>query len=102
MPNTPTPVVRRSMVFYVVLGAALFAFIQGYALLAPVLFSFLLILLISLAINPVVVWIQPWTRGRIGATLLVVVSLLGIVGFTGWLFVGPLKSSFATFSERLP
>jgi predicted PurR-regulated permease PerM len=86
----------------VVLGAALFAFIQGYALLAPVLFSFLLILLITLALNPVVVWIQPWTRGRIGATLLVVVALLGIFGFAGWLFVGPLKSSFATFAERLP
>lgn len=90
------------MVFYVVLGAALFAFIQAYSLLAPVLFSFLLILLITLAINPVVVWIQPWTRGRIGATLLVVVALLGTVGFTGWLFVGPLKTSLATLTERIP
>jgi predicted PurR-regulated permease PerM len=104
MQNNPfqAPRRRRSAAFYIVLAAALFAFIQAYALLAPVLFAFLLILLISLALNPVVVWIQPWMSGRVSATLLVICSLLGIAAFTGWLFLGPLQASLSTISERLP
>jgi predicted PurR-regulated permease PerM len=93
---------RRSVSFYVLLAAALFAFIQAYALLAPVLFAFLLILLISLALNPVVVWLLPWTSGRVSATLLVIGALMGIAVFTGWLFLGPLQTSITTISERLP
>jgi predicted PurR-regulated permease PerM len=103
MPNERTPEPRRHPVYaYVILGAALFAFIQSYSLLSPILLSFILIVLISLAINPVVSKLRSWTGGRTGATLLVVVALFGLVGVTGWLFVGPMKNSLTNFVSELP
>ena len=55
MPNDPKPGMSpRSGYLYVILGAALFAFIQTFSLLSPILLSFLLILLVSLAVNPVI------------------------------------------------
>ena len=55
MSNNPKPEVKhRSISFYVILATALFAFIQTFSLLSPILLSFLLILLISLAVNPVI------------------------------------------------
>ena len=51
----------RSIAFYVFLGAALFAFIQSYSLLSPILLSFLLVMLISLAVNPLISWIRSLT-----------------------------------------
>jgi hypothetical protein len=41
----------RSIAFYLFLGAALFAFIQSYPLLSPILLSFLLVMLISFSMN---------------------------------------------------
>ena len=65
MANTPKPEVRpRSMSFYVLLGAALFVFIERFSLLSPILLSFLLILLISFAVNPVITRMRAWTGGR--------------------------------------
>ena len=49
---------RPSALFYVLLAAALLIFIQTFALLSPILLSLLLILLISLAVNPVVARMQ--------------------------------------------
>jgi hypothetical protein len=44
MPNDPKIDIRpRSLYSYLILGAALFAFIQTFTLLSPILFSFLLI-----------------------------------------------------------
>ncbi len=46
-------------------------FIQAFSLLSPILFSFLLILLISLAVNPVISRMRVLTDGRKGATGLI-------------------------------
>jgi hypothetical protein len=55
MPNDLSPEKRpHSISFYVILGAALYAFIQTFSLLSPMLLSFLLILLVSLAVNPLI------------------------------------------------
>jgi hypothetical protein len=44
MLNTPRPQEKpRTLTFYVILGAVLFAFIQAFALLSSILLSFLLI-----------------------------------------------------------
>jgi hypothetical protein len=54
MPNNPKPEAKSFAIsFYVLLAAALFVFIETFALLSPILLLFLLILLISLAVNPV-------------------------------------------------
>jgi len=48
-----TEVKLRSISFYVILGVMLYALIKLFTLLSPILLSFLLVLLISLAVNQV-------------------------------------------------
>jgi predicted PurR-regulated permease PerM len=103
MSTNANPEVRsRAISFYILLAAALFVFIQTFALLSPILLSLLLILLISLAINPVISRLRAWTGGRRVATGLVVATLVTVIGLTGWAFFVPMKSSITKLSERLP
>lgn len=101
-PNPPSGLKPRSVSFYVLLAAALLVFIQTFALLAPILLSLLLILLISLAVNPVISRMRAWSGGRRGATGLVAAVLVAVLGLTGWAFFGPMKASVTKFSEQLP
>ena len=103
MPNKAGPeVAPRPIAFYVILGAALFAFIQSFVLLSPILLSFLLILLISVAVNPVISRIRALWGGRKSATGLIVGVLLGVIALTGWAFFGPMKDSITHLSKQLP
>jgi predicted PurR-regulated permease PerM len=103
MPNNPKPEPKQAAIFlYVVLAAALWVFIQTFSLLSPILLSFLLILLISLAVNPVISRLRTRTGGRKGATGLVAAALLVVIGMTGWAVFGPMKTSVSKFSENLP
>lgn len=86
----------------VLLAAALFVFIQAFSLLAPILLSFLLILLISLGVNPVISRLRAWTGGRTGATALVAGALVAVIVLTGWAFFGPMSASVSKFAEQLP
>jgi predicted PurR-regulated permease PerM len=92
----------RSISFYVILGAAFFAFIQTFTLLSPILLSFLLIVLISLAINPVISRMRAFTGGRKGATALIATAFAVVFALTVWAFFGPMKISFTNFSRELP
>lgn len=100
--NGRPPGKHRGTVFYVLLAAALFIFIQTFSLLSPILLSFLLILLISLAVNPVIARLRAWTGGRTVATTIVAAALLALIGLTGWASFGPMKSSISLLSEKLP
>ncbi len=98
----PSDAKRPAASFYVLLAAALLVFIQTFWLLAPILLSLLLILLITLAVNPVISRLKAWTGSRTGATALIVVVGVVLVGLTGWASFRPMKSSIAQVSERLP
>jgi len=87
---------------YLILGAALFAFIQTFSLLSPILFSFLMILLISLAVNPVISRMRALKAGRKSATGLIVLALVVLIALTGWAFFGPMNDAINKLSERLP
>ena len=103
MPNNPKPEVRlRSITFYVLLGVGLYVFSETFSLLAPILFSALLILLIVLAVNPVVWRMRAWTGGRKLPAVLIAAALVSVIGLTGWAFVVPLKTSTTKIAERLP
>ena len=103
MPNNPKTDLRpRSFYSYLMLGAALLAFIQTFSLLSPILFSFLLILLISLAVNPVISRMRALKGGRKGATGLIVAALVVFIALTGWAFFGPMNDAVTKLSERLP
>jgi len=92
----------RTIAFYVVFAAVLYALIRAYSLLSPILLSFLLIILISLAINPVVARLRDWTGGRKRATWLILTGVLVLGGLTIWGTVVPMKQSVATLLEKLP
>lgn len=100
--NLKPEMTRRSISFYVILAIALYAFIQIFSLLSPILLSFLLIVLISLAVNPVITRMRGLMGGRRLATGLVAVVLVMIIACTGWAFFGPMKASFSKLSEQLP
>lgn len=103
MPDNFKPEVKTiSISFYIILGTALFVFIKTFPLLSPILLSFLLILLISLAVNPVISWMSALTGGRKGATGLAVATLVLVIALAGWAFLGPMKASVINFSEDLP
>jgi predicted PurR-regulated permease PerM len=92
----------QSLAFYLILGAALFAFMQTFWLLAPILLSFLLILLITLALNPVVSWMRGLRGGRGLPTGLLLMGLLLTIALTGWAFFGPMANSVGTLSDQIP
>ena len=103
MPNNPKTDERpRSFLSYLILGAALFAFIQTFSLLSPILFSFLMILLISLAVNPVISRMRALKAGRKSATGLIVSALVVFIVLTGWAFFWPMNDAITKLSERLP
>ncbi len=97
--NLPT---RKGLYAVVFLAAALAVFILSFRMIAPILLSFILILLVALAANPLVMKIRRWTGGRILATGLIVVVFLGVLALTGWAFYRPISSSTEKFFDRLP
>lgn len=103
MPSTIIPEQRQhSVALYIIIGAALFAFIKTFQLLSPILLSLLLVLLISLAVNPIVSWMRMKTGGRKIPTGLLAIGILAAICLTGWSFLGPMKSSIVSISENLP
>jgi len=103
MANHPNPEAKQpAMTFHVLLVAALFVFIHTFSVLSPILLSLLLILLISIAVNPVISRLRVWTGGRKGATGLIVLALVVVVGLTGWAFFVPMKASVTRLAEQLP
>jgi len=102
-PNELEPVGRsRPGYSYVVLGAVLFAITQILPVLSPILLSFLLIVLVSLAVNPVISRMRALTGGRKVATALIAVALIAIIALAGWVFFAPMRASVVKFSEKLP
>ncbi len=91
-----------TLTFPVILGVALLAFVHAFTLLAPILLSFLLIVLVSLAINPVIFRVRALTGGRISATGLVAIAFLMVLALTALAFFGPMKSSVAKLASQLP
>ena len=103
MPNKCTAEPKPcSISFYIILGAALLAFIRTFSLLSPILLSLLLVLLISLAVNPLITWMRAKKGGRKIPTGLLAVGSIVIAGLTCWAFFGPMKASVVTISETLP
>lgn len=92
----------RPVALYVFLGAALYAVIQAHSLLSPILLSLLLILLITLAVNPIISHMRSWAGGRKRATGLVLAGVLTFGGLAVWTAVVPLKQAVTTLSEKLP
>jgi predicted PurR-regulated permease PerM len=92
----------HSISFYVILGVALFAFIRTFSLLSPILLSFLLVLLISLAVNPVISRMRAVTGGRKLPTGLVVAGLAAMAALMGWSLFGPMKDSVIKISDAVP
>jgi len=91
-----------SVAFYVVLAAILYAVIQAHALLSPILLSLLLIILLTLAANPLILRMQTWTGGRKRAIGVILVGVMALSALLVWAIVVPLKESVATLSETLP
>ncbi|MES2981062.1 MAG: AI-2E family transporter, partial [Verrucomicrobiota bacterium] len=67
-PNEPAAQTREkkppSLTFYVFLAAGLYVVIHAHTLLSPILLSFILIVLITLAVNPIILRMRSWTGGR--------------------------------------
>lgn len=86
----------------VIIGALLFALIRSFAILSPILFSLLLIFIVSLAVNPLVRRVRTFVGGRKTATALLATGLIGVFALVGWAFMVPMKSSVTKLYERLP
>ncbi|MDZ4848432.1 MAG: AI-2E family transporter [Pirellulaceae bacterium] len=103
MTNTSEPSSKKfSIPVLLMIGAILFAFVQTFSLLSPIYLSFLLTLLISLALNPLVNKLRALTGGRKGATVLVVFAIISVFALSGWAFFNPLRDSVNNLSEVLP
>lgn len=100
--SPPVEAERRSATPYILLGAAAFAVIQTYSVLSPIILSFLLIMLLSLALNPVIAWMRGLAGGRKLATVLAVSTVVTVLALTGLAFFLPMKASFVKLSEQFP
>jgi len=92
----------RSIAVYVILGAALLAFVKTFSLLSPIILSFLLILLVSLAINPVILRMRALSGGRKMPTALIMLGLIACIALLGWALFSPMKTSTVKFAKSLP
>lgn len=103
MPSNPASLSKSHSIFlHILFAGVLLVFINTFAVLAPILLSLLLIMLITLALNPVITRLRAWTGGRKGATGVVTVALMAVVGLTGWAFIGPMESSITELSKKAP
>lgn len=103
MPNNPkAEPAQHPISFYVIMGVALFAFIKTFTLLSPILLSFLLVLLLSLAINPVISRMRALTGGRKIPTGLIAAGLIAVIVLVGWSSFGPMKASIIKISNAVP
>ena len=78
------------------------SFLLTFEFLSSIYLSFLLTLLISLALNPLVNRLRIFTGGRKGATAAVVFGTVLIFALSGWAFYLPLRDSVSNLSEALP
>ncbi len=92
----------RSIVFYLFLAAGLYVFIQTFSLLSPIILSFFLVLLISLAVNPVITRLRSLSGGRKTPTGLIVIGLIAVIILLGWSLFGPMRTSVVSISEAIP
>lgn len=90
------------IVFYVLLAAVLYTLIRAHSLLSPILLSFILIILITLSVNPIISRLRNWTGGRKRATATVVIGVLTVGGLAVWAAAGPIKQAATTLTEQLP
>lgn len=93
---------RQSILFYMLLAAAMILFFQTFALLSPIYLSFLLTLLIALALNPLVNRLRTIMGGRKGATAAVILLVLSVFALSGWAFYIPLRDSISDVTRVLP
>lgn len=93
---------RHSLAFYVVVLTALVVAITSYELLSPILLSFILIVLITLAVNPIVLRLRALLGGRKLATILITLGFVVGISLAIWAFVVPIKTSTAKLVQRLP
>ncbi len=92
----------RPIAFYVILGSALYAIIQAFSFISLIFLSFLLVLLISLAVNPLIARMRVLTGGRKIPTGIVSVSLIAIIALLGWALFDPMKASVINISKAVP
>ena len=102
--RSATPKRRRPrlIALYLVIALILYAVLHAYSLLSPILLAFLLIILITLAINPIIVRMQKCTGGRKRATGLFFIGLLTLGALSVWASVSPLKQAGSTLMEKWP
>ena len=103
MPNDAKPQSQsRPIAGYIVLGAAVFTLVHSFALLAPIILSFLLIILISLALNPVISRLRTWTGGRKRAAAVLTLAMVFLLGMTAWGTYRPVKGAVFNLAEQWP
>ena len=96
-------IARRPRSFYgpVLLAAALYAGILAYEAISTIALSFVLILLISLALNPFIVKLRQVFGNRSAGVAVVVVAFLILVALAALAFSGPLKASGVRVIDQL-
>lgn len=92
----------HSPTFYLFVATGLVVFILAYPLLSPILLSFILIVLITLAANPVIVRLRRFIGGRRLATVIITLVFLAVVALTVWAFITPIRTSTTRLVERMP
>ncbi len=103
MSEDPQSDVRpHSFYFYLLVGTALYVFVKTFSLLSPILFSFLLIVLVSFAMNPVISRMRRLTGGRIVATGLVLAASFLVIAVTVWALFEPIKVATTKMADRFP
>ena len=93
---------KTSTLLYLGIASSVFVFVQTFSLLSSIYLSFILTLLIALALNPLVSSLRTTMGGRKGATALVVFLMISVLSLSGWAFYIPLRDSVSNLSEVLP
>ncbi len=93
---------KISILLYILIVSSILIFVQTFSVLSSIYLSFILTLLIALALNPLVSRLRTSMGGRKGATALVVFLMVAALSLSGWAFYIPLRDSVSNLSEVLP
>ncbi|MEO6182979.1 MAG: AI-2E family transporter [Verrucomicrobiota bacterium] len=96
------PLKQRGFYPLILFAAGLYVVIANFSKLSPILLAIILIVLISLAINPLIAKLRGLFGGRTLTTGILVLLFFVIAALTGWAFYNPIQRSATKFVQRLP
>lgn len=94
--------VRRLIVFGVLFATAIYIVIRFFTAIAGIVLLFSVVALFTLILSPVISWLERHKIPRYGGTILLVLTVMGLLSLAGWHIYPVLRDQSAALFDSLP